>query len=58
DLKERHGRKTRVRVENAADARAKTMVHKPKSVKPMYKKKMKWKMEEIKKAERRKNRKK
>ena len=58
DLKERHGRKKRVRTENEADAKAKTMVKKPKSVKPMYKKKMKWKMDEIKKVERRKNRKK
>lgn len=58
DLKERHSRKTRVRTTNEADTKAKTMVHKPKSVKPMYKKKMKWKMDEIKKAERRKNRKK
>lgn len=58
DMKERHGRKKRVRTENEADTKAKSMVHKPKSVKPMYKKKMKWKMDEIKKAERRKNRKK
>ena len=58
DLKERHSRKTRVRTTNEADAKAKTMVHKPKAVKPMYKKKMKWKLDEIKKAERRKNRKK
>lgn len=58
DMKERHSRKKRVRSENETDAKAKSMVHKPKSVKPMYKKKMKWKMDEIKKAERRKNRKK
>ncbi|GKW44337.1 DEAD/DEAH box helicase [Planococcus sp. NCCP-2050] len=58
DLKDRHSRKTRVRQTNEADAKAKTMVHKPKAVKPMYKKKMKWKMDEIKKVERRKNRKK
>ncbi|ANU19283.1 DEAD/DEAH box helicase [Planococcus plakortidis] len=58
DMKERHSRKKRVRTENEADTKAKSMVHKPKSVKPMYKKKMKWKMDEIKKAERRKNRKK
>lgn len=58
DMKERHSRKNRVRTEDATDAKAKSMVHKPKSVKPMYKKKMKWKMDEIKKAERRKNRKK
>ncbi|MCJ1908792.1 DEAD/DEAH box helicase [Planococcus ruber] len=58
DLKDRHSRKTRVRQTNEADAKAKTMVHKPKAVKPMYKKKMKWKMDEIKKIERRKNRKK
>ncbi|TWT08232.1 DEAD/DEAH box helicase [Planococcus sp. CPCC 101016] len=58
DLKERHSRTTRTRKVNEADAKAKTMVHKPKAVKPMYKKKMKWKMDEIKKAERRKNRKK
>ncbi|MGO1059056.1 DEAD/DEAH box helicase [Planococcus sp. FY231025] len=58
DLKSRHSRKTRVRVQNEADAKAKTMVHKPKAVKPGYKKKMKWQMDEIKKIERRKNRKK
>ncbi|AIY05271.1 ATP-dependent RNA helicase [Planococcus sp. PAMC 21323] len=58
DLKERHSRTTRVKKTDAADAKAKTMVHKPKKVRPMYKKKMKWKMDEIKKMERRKNRKK
>ncbi|MDN7240455.1 DEAD/DEAH box helicase [Planococcus sp. N028] len=58
DLKERHGRKNRVRTTNEADTKAKSMVHKPKAVKPGYKKKMKWKMDEIKKIERRKNRKK
>ncbi|PSL41194.1 ATP-dependent RNA helicase CshB [Planomicrobium soli] len=58
DLKERHSRKNRVRTANAADEKAKSMVHKPKAVKPGYKKKMKWKMDEIKKIERRKNRKK
>ncbi|TWT09111.1 DEAD/DEAH box helicase [Planomicrobium sp. CPCC 101079] len=58
DLKERHSRKNRVRTANEADTKAKSMVHKPKAVKPGYKKKMKWKMDEIKKVERRKNRKK
>ncbi|MDN7226859.1 DEAD/DEAH box helicase [Planococcus liqunii] len=58
DLKNRHSRKSRTRTPNEADAKAKTMVHKPKAVKPGYKKKMKWKMDEIKKVERRKNRKK
>ncbi|TWT26168.1 DEAD/DEAH box helicase [Planomicrobium sp. CPCC 101110] len=58
DLKERHSRKNRVRTADAADTKAKSMVHKPKAVKPGYKKKMKWKMDEIKKVERRKNRKK
>jgi ATP-dependent RNA helicase CshB len=58
DLKERHSRKNRTRTTNEADAKAKSMVHKPKAVKPGYKKKMKWKMDEIKKVERRKNRKK
>ncbi|ALS78885.1 DEAD/DEAH box helicase [Planococcus kocurii] len=58
DLKERHSRTTRIKKTDAADAKAKTMVHKPKKVRPMYKKKMKWKMDEIKKMERRKNRKK
>ncbi len=58
DLKERHSRTTRVRKVDEAAEKAKTMVHKPKKVRPMYKKKMKWKMDEIKKVERRKNRKK
>ncbi len=58
DLKDRHSRKNRVRKVDAADEKAKSMVHKPKAVKPGYKKKMKWKMDEIKKVERRKNRKK
>ncbi|ANU28324.1 DEAD/DEAH box helicase [Planococcus versutus] len=58
DLKERHSRTTRVRKVDEAAEKAKTMVHKPKKVRPMYKKKMKWKMDEIKKMERRKNRKK
>ncbi|WP_370455972.1 DEAD/DEAH box helicase [Planomicrobium sp. YIM 101495] len=58
ELKERHSRKNRVAGESEVDAKVKTMVRKPKNVKPMYKKKMKWKMDEIKKVERRKNRKK
>ena len=59
DLKDRHSRKNRAKPNaDPAEAKAKSMVHKPKSVRPMYKKKMKWKMDEIKKAERRKNRKK
>lgn len=59
DLKERHARKNRTKNENEIDAKAKSMVRKPKKVKPGYKRNMKWEMDKIKKKERRiKNRKK
>lgn len=59
DLKERHARKNRTKNENEIDAKAKSMVRKPKKVKPGYKRNMKWEMDKIKKRERRiKNRKK
>jgi ATP-dependent RNA helicase CshB len=54
ELPERNKRKNRQKSENDIDAKAKTMVRKPKKVKPGYKKKMKYKMDQIKKKERRK----
>ncbi|MEO4052326.1 DEAD/DEAH box helicase [Solibacillus sp. CAU 1738] len=53
ELKDRHQRKNRVKQENEIDAKAKSMVRKPKKVKPGYKRNMKWEMEKIKKRERR-----
>ena len=59
ELKERHARKNRPKMENEIDAKAKALVRKPKKVKPGYKRNMKWEMEKVKKRERRiKNRKK
>ncbi|GGA32248.1 DEAD/DEAH box helicase [Psychrobacillus lasiicapitis] len=59
ELKERHARKNRPKMENEIDAKAKALVRKPKKVKPGYKRNMKWEMEKVKKKERRiKNRKK
>ena len=59
DLKERHARKNRTKNENEIDAKAKSLVRKPKKVKPGYKRNMKWEMDKVKKRERRiKNRKK
>jgi len=59
ELKERHARKNRPKMENEIDAKAKAAVRKPKKVKPGYKRNMKWEMEKVKKKERRiKNRKK
>lgn len=59
ELKERHARKNRPKMENEIDAKAKALVRKPKKVKPGYKRNMKWEMDKIKKRERRiKNRKK
>ncbi|MEK4521705.1 DEAD/DEAH box helicase [Psychrobacillus sp. FSL W7-1457] len=59
ELKERHARKNRTKVENEIDAKAKALVRKPKKVKPGYKRNMKWEMDKVKKRERRiKNRKK
>ena len=58
ELKERHARKNRAKVENEIDAKAKALVRKPKKVKPGYKRNMKWEMDKVKKRERRiKNRK-
>ncbi|KIL46016.1 DEAD/DEAH box helicase [Jeotgalibacillus campisalis] len=56
DLTERHKRTNRKKSENETDAKAKSLVHKPKKVKPGYKKKMQFKMDKIKKRERRINR--
>lgn len=53
ELKDRHARKNRVKQENEIDAKAKSMVRKPKKVKPGYKRNMKWEMDKIKKRERR-----
>ncbi|MFK9091434.1 DEAD/DEAH box helicase [Bacillus salipaludis] len=50
---ERNKRKTRVRKEDEADKKAKSMVKKPQKVKPGYKKKMQWEMDKIKKRQRR-----
>lgn len=50
---DRNKRKTRVRQEDKADQKAKSMVKKPTKVKPGYKKKMQWEMDKIKKRERR-----
>jgi ATP-dependent RNA helicase CshB len=50
---ERNKRKTRVRQEDKADQKAKSLVKKPNKVKPGYKKKMQWEMDKIKKRERR-----
>lgn len=56
ELTERHKRSNRKKVENETDAKAKSLVRKPKKVKPGYKKKMQFKMDKIKKRERRINR--
>lgn len=53
ELKERHARQNRPRQENEIDAKAKSLVRKPKKVKPGYKRNMKWEMDKIKKRERR-----
>ncbi|MFZ7945424.1 DEAD/DEAH box helicase [Neobacillus sp. 19] len=50
---ERNKRKTRVRKEDEADKKAKSIVKKPQKVKPGYKKKMQWEMDKIKKRQRR-----
>ncbi|HWK22381.1 MAG TPA: DEAD/DEAH box helicase [Ureibacillus sp.] len=54
ELKERHSRQNRAKHENEIDAIAKAKVRKPKKVKPGYKRNMRWEMDKIKKAERRK----
>jgi len=53
ELKDRHARKNRQKHENEIDAKAKSLVRKPKKVKPGYKRNMKWEMDKIKKRERR-----
>ncbi|MBM7584702.1 ATP-dependent RNA helicase CshB [Bacillus pakistanensis] len=53
DLHERHKRKNRQKTDNEIDKKAKSLVRKPKKVKPGYKRKMKWEMDKIKKRERR-----
>lgn len=54
DMKDRHARKNRQKQVNEIDEIAKSKVRKPKKVKPGYKRKMGWKMDEIKRKERRK----
>ncbi|MGB2992873.1 MAG: DEAD/DEAH box helicase [Paenisporosarcina sp.] len=60
ELKERHERKNRKKTEiSEIDQKAKSLVRKPKKVKPGYKRNMRWEMDKVKKRERRiKNRKK
>jgi len=60
ELKERHNRKNRKKTtEDEIDVKAKSLVRKPKKVKPGYKRNMRWEMDKVKKRERRiKNRKK
>ena len=55
ELKDRHQRANRKgeRKQDEIDAKAKSLVRKPKKVKPGYKRNMKWEMEKIKKRERR-----
>lgn len=53
DLDDRKRRQKRGKLANSADAVAKTMVQKPKQVKPGYKKKMNREMDQIKKRKRR-----
>ncbi len=55
ELKDRHQRANRKseRQQDEIDAKAKSMVRKPKKVKPGYKRNMRWEMEKIKKRERR-----
>lgn len=55
ELKDRHQRAGRKgeRKEDEIDAKAKALVRKPKTVKPGYKRNMRWEMEKIKKRERR-----
>lgn len=52
ELKERHARQNRVKHENEIEKIAKAKVRKPKKVKPGYKRAMKWEMDKVKKAER------
>ncbi|PPA71433.1 DEAD/DEAH box helicase [Jeotgalibacillus proteolyticus] len=53
ELTDRHKRSNRKKAENEIDVKAKSLVRKPKKVKPGYKKKMQYKMDQIKKRERR-----
>ncbi|MGX9135284.1 DEAD/DEAH box helicase [Rummeliibacillus sp. JY-2-4R] len=54
DMKERHARQNREKKVDEIDQIAKARVRKPKKVKPGYKRNMRWEMDKIKKAERRK----
>jgi ATP-dependent RNA helicase CshB len=53
ELEDRNRRKSRKKQENDVDKLAKSIIRKPTKVKPGYKKKMKWEMDEIKKRQRR-----
>lgn len=53
DLGERHKRKNRPKTESDVEKTAKRLIKKPKTVKPGYKRKMKWDIEDFKKKERR-----
>jgi ATP-dependent RNA helicase CshB len=57
-LEERNKRLNRKKKEDAGEAMAKSLVAKPKKVKPGYKKKMQWEMDKIKKRQNRLNKKK
>jgi ATP-dependent RNA helicase CshB len=50
---DRNRRKKRVKQSDAIDEKARSLVKKPKKVKPGYKRKINWKVEEMKKRERR-----
>ncbi|MGM0844220.1 MAG: DEAD/DEAH box helicase [Bacillota bacterium] len=53
ELGDRNKRKKRKKTEDSIDQKAKSLVRKPNKVKPGYKKKMQYKMDQIKKRERR-----
>ncbi|WP_335869343.1 DEAD/DEAH box helicase [Bacillus sp. 2205SS5-2] len=53
ELGELNKRSKRQKTSDSIDEKAKTHINKPKKVKPGYKRKMKWQMDEIKKKERR-----
>lgn len=53
EIEERNRRQNRKKKETAGEAKAKSLVSKPKKVKPGYKKKMKYEMDKIKKRENR-----
>ena len=58
EIEERNRRQNRKKKETPGEAVAKSLVSKPKKVKPGYKKKMQWEMDKIKKRQNRLNKKK